>query len=98
MVFDAQGKKIRRSKLHRAEKLTVARNAIKRLLEPERIGPLLQMARGEDRTSGIVEFRMLRDEKRGVYNNGPTLYLFELDNADGLVSTFHREFQKLHSD
>ena len=33
-----------------------------------------------------------------AYGNGKTLYLFELNNADGLVSTFYREFQGLYSD
>ena len=98
MVFDAQGNLIRRIEGRPPERLQVARNAIKRLLERDRIEPLLQMPHGEDRTSGIVEFRMLRDGKRGVYNNGKTLYLFELENATGLVSTFHREFQGLYSD
>ena len=33
-----------------------------------------------------------------VYGNVQTLYLFELTNATGLVSTFHREFQGLYSE
>ena len=87
MVFDAQGKKIRRIEGYQTKNLTVARNPIKRLIDSERYDVL-----------GIAEFRMLGDGKRGVYNNGKTLYLFELDNATDLVSTFYREFEKLHSD
>ena len=52
----------------------------------------------ESRTTGLAEFRLLEDRKRGVYANGPTLYLFELNNADDLVSISHREFQGLYSD
>ena len=101
IVFDDQGNLIRRIEGRRArlegfgsKGLTVARNAIKRLLEPERVKARLQ--RGH--ASGLAEFRLLGDGKRGVYANGPTLYLFELNNAAGLVSTFYREFQGLHSD
>ena len=98
LVFNAQGNLIRRIEKYHSKRLTVARNAIKRLLEPERIEPLLQMPRGEDRTWRIAEFRILGDGKRGVYANDQTLYLFELTNATGLVSAFHREFQGLYSD
>ena len=94
MVFDAQGNLIRRIEGLRNKKLTVTRTAIKRLLEPERVTGRLQ--RGH--ATGLAEFRMLKDGKRGVYAKGQTLYLFELDNADVLVSTFHHEFQGLYSD
>ena len=101
IVFDGQGNFIRRIEGRRArfegygtKGLTVARNAIKRLLEPERVKARLQ--RGH--ASGLAEFRLLEDGKRGVYGNGKTLYLFELNNATGLVSSFNREFQGLYSD
>ena len=101
IVFDAQGNLIRRIEGRRtrlegfgSKGLTVARNAIKRLLEPERVKARLQ--RGH--ASGLAEFRLLEDGKRGVYANGPTLYLFELNKAHGLVSAFYREFQGLYSD
>ena len=94
LVFDAQGNLIRRIEMDRTGKLSVARNAIKRLLEPERVKARLQ--RGH--ASGLAEFRLFEGGKRGVYNNGQTLYLFELDNADDLVSAFHREFRAMYSD
>lgn len=100
IVFDDQGNLIRRIEGHRTKKLKVARNAIKRLLEPERVKALLQIGGryNESRTTGLAEFRLLEDRKRGVYANGPTLYLFELNNVHGLVSAFYREFQGLYSD
>ncbi len=92
MVFDAQGNKIRRIEGRPTKRLQVARDIIKRLLEPERFKGLSRVG------LGLVEFQMLGDGKRGVYADGQTLYLFELKNATGFVSAFYGEFQGLYSD
>ena len=53
-----------------------ARDAIKRLLDPEAVETRLQ--RGA-LTGGIAEFRLIRDGRQGVYAKDGVLYWFELE-------------------
>ncbi len=79
LIFDAQGNMIRKvaGDIQVQKAARQARDAIKRILEPEAVNARFQ--RGGRHTSGIAEFRLIKDRNQGIYAKGGTLYLFELE-------------------